>query len=68
MTEKLLEKSSPKTKKRFIPRGFENTRYQTDVCLGCGRIVRRDQKPDGKCPNCGGNEFKFEHLYSENDT
>ena len=55
--------------KKFVPRGFENTRYSTDVCLVCHRIVRRDQKPDGACPNCGNKvKWKHERLYSENDT
>lgn len=64
------QKASPKTsKKRFVPKNFETTRYQTDVCLKCGRIVRRDQKPDGACPNCGNKtEWKLERLFSENDT
>ena len=54
--------------KRFLL-GCENTRYRTDVCLTCGRIVRRDLKPDGDCPKCGNKtEWKFEKLYSENDT
>jgi len=54
---------------KFVPRGFENTRYSTDVCLKCGRIVRRELKPDGACPNCGNKtEWKHERLYYENDT
>ena len=59
----------PKTTKIYVPRGFENTRYSTDVCLVCHRIVRRDLKPDGACPDCGNKtEWKHERLYSENDT
>lgn len=55
--------------KKFVPHNFENTRYQTDVCLNCHRIVRRDQKPDGACPKCGNTtDWRFEKLYSENDT
>lgn len=58
-----------KTPKTFVPRGFENTRYSTDICLGCHRIVRRDQKSDGACPDCGNKtKWKHERLYSENDT
>ena len=59
----------PKNPKPYIPRGYENTRYSVDTCLVCGRIVRRDQKPDGACPKCGNKtKWRFERLYSENDT
>ena len=40
-------------------------RVRIDVCLGCGRIVRREYHPDGNCPRCGGTEFKFENIYEE---
>jgi len=59
----------PNCAKKHVPRNYESTRYSTDICLVCSRIVRRDLKPDGACPVCGNKtEWKHERLYSENDT